>query len=62
MIAWFRRKRPVPPTNPVLAEISLTDLLVARWWNLTVDEWNRRPEADRARMRDQVVYAVRRPK
>lgn len=39
MISWFRRRKPAPPVNPVLIGISRADLLVARWHDLTPDEW-----------------------
>lgn len=59
VLRWFRRKRPAPPVNEVLAQISLSDLLVARWWGLSIDEWNALPAIVRADKREQVVYAQR---
>lgn len=62
MIAWFRRKRPAPPTNPILVGISRADLLVASYNNYTPDQWSRLPELVKADLREQIVYAIRRPK
>ena len=57
MIAWFRRRRPAQ--SPALVQISLEDLLVARWWGYTIDQWNALPALVKADKREQIVYAQR---
>jgi len=56
MIRWFRRRRPPVPTPP---KISVEDLLVARWFGLTAEDWNDMPALAKVDKRESYFHAWR---
>lgn len=57
MLKFFKRRRPAHRAE--LVQISLEDLLVARWWGYSVDEWNKLPALVKVDKREQIVHAQR---
>jgi len=55
MIRLFKRRRPAHRAE--LAPITIQDLLVARWWGYTPDEWEKLPAIVKVDKREPVVYA-----
>jgi len=56
MIRWFRRLRPEPAASP---KISVEDLLVARWFGLTEEDWNDMPAIAKVDKRGNYYHAWR---
>jgi len=56
MIRWFRRRRPTVPTT---LKISVEDLLVARWFGLTPEDWNDMPAIAKVDKRENYYHAWR---
>jgi len=51
----FKRRRPAHRAE--LAPITIQDLLVARWWGYTPEQWEKLPALVQVDKREQVVYA-----
>lgn len=57
MLKFFKRNRPTPaPTEPT---ISIPDLLVARWFGLTPEQWAAMPAIARVDKRESYAQAWR---
>lgn len=55
MIRIFKRRRPTHRAE--LVKLGIQDLLVARWWGYTPEQWDKLPALVKVDKREQVVYA-----
>lgn len=56
MLRYFRRRRPTPVT---VQQITREDLEAAYAWDLTLTQWKRLTDRDRADLRDNITNAPR---